>query len=74
MMSDKWISVEDRLPEQDTPVLITQHEYVDVLKQRYFDVCVYLDGGWIDPHADSDYIEVYEPTHWMPLPEPPKED
>lgn len=69
----KWIPVEEELPEINQDVLM------------YFDAgnmaagfwhdgdetitfwCSYSDDGW---YTDCDS----EPTHWMPLPMPPKED
>ena len=59
----KWISVEERLPEEETSVLICGWGYVDI--------GWIIDGGW-----RSEYINDYsadEITHWMPLPEPPDE-
>ena len=66
-----WISVEDKLPQDNTHVFITQHEYDDKERPRYYDVCLFIDGGWFDDNVE-DAEKVYEPTHWMPLPEPPK--
>ena len=57
--SDGWISVKDRLPEKNTDVLIYNiEEYMgtDFLTK---------DGKWF-------WNEELPPTHWMPLPEPPK--
>lgn len=62
--SSKWISVEERLPEEGVSVLIYGFGCVDI--------------GWvIDTGWRSEYINDYdegEITHWMPLPEPPKEE
>lgn len=75
----KWISVKERLPEND---------YGKHLKERpHYLVC--LANGlmmvatfgfkehewWIDSHSCVLSKERYrEVTHWMPLPEPPKEE
>lgn len=59
-----WISVRDRLPEQE--------EYVAVYDAA--DGCVsvaYTFEGWWRTDGDADPEQV---THWMPLPEPPKEE
>ena len=57
-----WISVEERLPEPRKRVLACacddRHDY-------YKEVSFLLpNGAWFGG---------FEPTHWMPLPEPPKE-
>lgn len=68
---ESWIRVEDRLPENETKVLIYCPEFVSTIKLAM----------WIE---DSFYVEKEdlivkaEPngycTHWQPLPEPPKDD
>ena len=67
-MSD-WISVKDRVPEEGEYVLILEPIDKEILEyQERFNVAHWLDGmGWIDWCADD-----VSPTHWMPLPEPPK--
>ena len=61
----EWISVEDRLPDGEDPVLIfvkeTEHYGFHKEKRKVY-YCQYLA-----------YADDYEVTHWMPLPEPPKE-
>ena len=59
-MSDKWISVEDRLPEYDQEILVWYR-----LKQLPYDINV----------AAKRYKDVFNSlaTHWMPIPEPPSE-
>ena len=66
----RWISVEERLPEKQTDVLMLFENNMAV--GYWFDGDevvtfwrVYTDDGWC---ADCDC----EPTHWMPLPEPPE--
>lgn len=56
----EWISVGERLPELDVPVLATDGKDIGrgrLLKHRL----------WIAPFCDG-------VTHWMPMPEPPKEE
>lgn len=58
----KWISVKERLPEKDEEVLCF-FVYPDLTT-----MCqnVYYGGGrWL---GEGNFV-----THWMPLPEPPKE-
>ena len=66
----EWISVEDRLPDEDMSVLTC-----NINGQCSDDrepVIAALDGrGWYEPWPLHE-SELY-PTHWMPLPEPPGE-
>ena len=67
----RWISVDERLPEPGTDVTVCFGS-VDIFTYRYNrwgnlrfmvrDDC----GYWKEP-----FVEV---SHWMPLPEPPKEE
>lgn len=66
-----WISVFERLPDHNNPVLIST-------KENYgFDYNVSylhrndLGNNWHDQQGIR--IEKYKVTHWMPLPQPPKE-
>lgn len=58
----EWISVEERLPED--------HGYVVVVHDGFSMV------GWYATRDEvwrSASMVPLKPTHWMPLPEPPKE-
>ena len=57
-----WISVKDRMPEENVPVLVWD-------SQGFAFIDIHESGKWRigTPH----YAVI---THWMPLPEPPKED
>lgn len=69
-MSD-WISVDDRLPEQESPVLIIiKHSHHNIL-QAAFDYRVGSEG-WYDFQSEEE-VDFNVVTHWMPLPTPPKE-
>jgi hypothetical protein len=66
-MSDKgWISVEDRLPEDDNLYIVcrTIYPHQIVFEARW------KDGKWLSvvESKQLNYI-----THWQPLPAPPKE-
>ena len=65
-MTDKWISVEDRLPEGDLPI----HVLISAKRagmERYVTSLSYLPAyGGFDHHYDR-------VTHWMPLPSPPED-
>ena len=61
----RWIPVSERLPEKGKDVVITALRWGEV------DVGWCEDGVW-----GSEFVNKYEcgeVTHWMPLPEPPKE-
>lgn len=58
---NEWISVKERLPEDD----------VDVLTRRATGMSVesHCGFGWLYDEYNGRWVV----THWMPLPEPPKE-
>ena len=53
-----WVSVEDRLPEHTNKVLV-------VINTGYLDTARYYESEW---HYLNDV------THWMEIPEPPKQE
>lgn len=57
----QWVSVKDRMPEENVPVLVWE-------LQGFAYVDVYKDGAW---EVGTPNLAKF--THWMPLPEPPKE-
>ena len=69
----RWIPVEERLPESDDNVLVIVNGECKTMtfEEAYMLASYYPGEGWI--------VEEYEDwenpvvTHWMPLPEPPKE-
>ena len=70
----RWIPVTERPPEDCTPVQVCYSGYYskeigsDMLACRYEGTWCYWDG---EPCSyDPCRVEI---THWMPLPEPPKE-
>ena len=68
----EWISVEDRLPEEDARVLAFCGRRSEILyyrRKRSGDGCfMYQDELGLLTELYGSII-----THWMPLPEPPKE-
>lgn len=66
VLRQQWISVKDRLPERFENVLVcTKHEML---------LCHYDGDEWVINY-DGEYAGYdYEITHWMPLPEFPKEE
>lgn len=65
----EWISVEDRLPEIAKMVLVyTKNGVIDTAWRTGFSI---PQGKW-DTYSGAIYGND-KITHWMPLPEPPKE-
>lgn len=64
----EWISVTNRLPEIDKPVITWHMEYPDIEFMRigYYDPSSETKSGW----RDDEYCNI-NVTHWMPLPNPP---
>ena len=60
---NEWISVKDRLPERNDRILA-----YTPLKPGYTELYNVTRGFMAQLGKRSDI------THWMPLPEPPKED
>ena len=56
----RWIPVTERLPEKDTRVIVCAS-----LPEGVHSDFIYEDGHWFVSTGV---------THWMPLPEPPKEE
>ena len=64
-----WISVKDRLPEKNGRYLCRYEQEV------YGEVCRCTDFGMFDSNiGEKGNWFVGKVTHWMPLPEPPKEE
>ena len=80
-----WIKVADALPKEDGAYLVTRdafgHRYVDVV--RFSTYLSEIDDyafngvnrpGWYYPDLEYGPYEIDSVTHWMPLPELPKEE
>jgi len=65
-MDMKWISVKDRLPENEDVVLIYAGD-------EYQDVAMFSNSDFYEFDWEHDGWEhESEVTHWMPLPVPPE--
>lgn len=62
----KWISVEERLPEKCEYVLCIVRYGEDAWN---YELGFMLNNAWVHPGRCEGVV-----THWMPLPEPPKEN
>lgn len=68
----EWISVNEKLPKPYIPVLVCRRMFGDG-KQGFTIECINrLFGGDLVWNGDLKTFKS-EVTHWMPLPEPPKE-
>lgn len=68
-VNGKWISVKDELPEINEPILFTGKNTFGnryPAQKGYFSGDEWYSSGLIDNCSDG-------VTHWMPLPEPPKD-
>lgn len=72
----RWISVEERLPEDDTNVLVyaigNNEESVVAMTSYTHRMYGYDIEGWRSPWQYFTYE--YKITHWMPLPKEPMEE
>lgn len=60
----RWIPVTERLPEENVPCIVYNKYYGPMVGWRVDGERFRIPGSRFPDH----------PTHWMPLPEPPKED
>lgn len=61
----RWIPVTERLPEEMKPVLAWTP------MNEFMETAMWTGIRW---EKTWDFDTIYTVTHWMPLPEPPKED
>lgn len=69
-VKQEWISVKDRLPERDQKVLV--YDAGDETEIHVYHLREDLDGLYWDDESGW-AVDFENVTHWMPLPEPPKE-
>lgn len=64
------------LPIEKAPtgleVLVTGPLCNDIKRGRYIAVAMFRDGYWYESEDSSPNETLYDPTHWMPLPDLPK--
>jgi hypothetical protein len=72
---DKWISVNDRLPRTPNAFLVYygfKDENGEMYETRYIGTMTFFAFDK-EPHWQHEGSYGLTVTHWMPLPEPPKE-
>lgn len=71
MSKPRWIPVTERLPDMHVEVLVCTEGYGKT--ELGFSIVAVFDGtGWRETWERREYLAAV--THWMPLPEPPKEE
>ena len=72
----KWINVKDRLPEDDVGVIVyavsNNGDHTIVVTFHTHTLYGFNIEGWASPWQY--FTRNYTITHWMPMPEPPKEE
>jgi hypothetical protein len=71
-----WVSVTERLPAKNTEVLV-KFRGIAIPSTGQYTGCPYDKRGWCYPSENNGCGEGFtDPvvTHWMPLPQPPKEN
>lgn len=72
-----WISVEDKLPRSMTNIVLVWLEHEELVGCIGFGHYEKYKGQeiWFNLENNEAFsVRGYKVTHWMPLPEPPKED
>jgi len=69
----QWVSVEERLPEENEHVIASCGDYPNT------PVCasILIEGRWFDQdvvESGGEWPELHLVTHWMPLPAPPEQE
>ena len=72
----KWVKCSDRMPESKEIVLVFQTRYDEdyIYKSAFIKNDPNLTEDCfmgIDEWDTIDYDQCFDPTHWMPLPQPP---
>ncbi len=75
LRKQQWISVKDRLPEQELQQAINENracfdiEVIVMIAGALYPTVLFYNGVEFTDGQDN----IYAVTHWQPMPEPPKE-
>lgn len=71
---NQWINCKDKMPEDNTSVLFVyvSENGIKSVHYGYHQTLKGLGSSWAKPSGGWQYCDD-EVTHWMPLPEPPKD-
>jgi hypothetical protein len=64
-----WVSVDERLPEEQVPVIIASYKFNEPSEGRFVTIACRSPSGVYYDEDTGDHF--YQPTHWMPLPSAP---
>lgn len=74
-LKKEWISVKKSLPTEEDGGWVLAHVHINNDIDNFTIVAYYIEGEWF---RDADFCKLSDigitVTHWMPLPEPPKEN
>jgi hypothetical protein len=64
LMVPRWVPVSERLPDIDSPILVSDCETIGYVRRRF--KCYRVI-------ASNDYVPERDVKFWMPLPQPPEQ-
>lgn len=69
----KWISVEDKLPPNNSYVIVAKWDGRPKVEMYFIEIAERLNDQWFDDHNGELLNRKYGVvTHWMPLPDKPE--
>jgi len=72
----EWISVKDRLPPQNVYVLCAHFDHREKVKMFFIEIAERIGEFWYEGKGGDEITQGGKygyVTHWMPLPDAPKE-